>query len=505
MTARIAALVQNALAFHRSGNLAAAQDGYRQVLAADGKNVDALNLLGAILSQQGNAQGLELMSKAVALKPDLKDGHVNLASAYMSFGRLADAERHFRKVVALAPNDAHAHNNLGGLLLRREVYPESEACIRRALTLQPDLPSALQNLGALTEIGGKPELALPFYDRVAALQPDNADNHYQRAGLLLSLGRFAEGWPELVWRFKRRESYGMFGRLKYPYWQGEPLAGKKIMVWTEQGLGEALLLGSMIPDLLAQGAAVVLVCPARLVPLFRNAFPAVGFIPTDSGPVDPALKAGVSFQASVSELGRWLRPSFAAFPGKAYLTADGGLTATLRAKYAAVAGGQRIVGISWRSKSPGAEAEKNPNLMHWASILKVPGITFVNLQYGDCREDLSTFAREFGVNVVADDTVDPMRDLVSFAAQVAAMDLTVSVSNTTVHFAGALGCPAWAMIPSNRGRPWHWFVDRTDSPWYLRLRLFRQTPAGPWDTVFRDVGQALAAWTNAPLGSAAER
>ena len=505
MSANVTALVHAAIALHRSGDLAAAQKSYRRVLAADPKNVDALHLLGAILGQQGDAQGLDLMSKAVALRPDLKDAHQNLANAYMGFGRLADAERHFRRVVALAPNDAHAHNNLGGLLLRREQYAESESCIRRGLALQPDLPSALQNLGALTEIGGKPELALPYYDRVAALAPDNADNHYQRAGLLLSLGRFAEGWPALVWRFKRRDSYGMFGKLKYPYWQGEPLAGKKIMVWTEQGLGEALLLGSMIPDLLVQGATVVLVCQPRLMPLFRAAFPGIGLIATDSGPADPALKADVSFQASVSELGRWLRPSFAAFPGKAYLAADRALTRTLRDTYAAAAAGQRIVGISWRSKSPGAEAEKTPALEQWAPILKVPGITFVNLQYGDCREDLAAIEREFGIRVLADAAVDPMRDLVMFAAQVAAMDLTVSVSNTTVHFAGALGCPAWAMIPSNRGRPWHWFVDRSDSPWYPHVRLFRQPPAGLWDAVFRDVGQALGAWVNAPHDTVAQR
>jgi tetratricopeptide (TPR) repeat protein len=494
MTTRAATLVQTAIGFHRSGNLAAAQTAYVQALAVDPDNVDALHLFGALLSDQGDPKGLDLMARAVALRPDLAAAHQNLGNAYIRFERLADAERHFRRAAALQPNDADASNNLGGALLRREQYTEAEACVARALQLQPDLTNALRNMGALAEITGKSELALSYYDRILARQPDDADTRYQRAGLLLSLGRFAEGWVELTWRFKRRASYGMFGRLKYPYWQGEPLGGRKIMIWTEQGLGEALILASMIPDVIARGATVVLVCPARLVPLFRSAFPEIGLIAVDGGPVDPALKADVDFQASVSELGRWLRPAFDAFPRKAYLKADAQLTGTLRAKYAGLNPDNRLVGISWRSRNPGAVGEKTPDLAQWAAILRTPGITFVNLQYGDCTEDLAVIARDFGVRVFADPTVDPMTDLVSFAAQVAAMDLTVSVSNTTVHFAGALGCPAWAMIPSNRGRPWHWFLDRDDSPWYPHLRLFRQAQAGHWDTVFRNVSDALMQW-----------
>lgn len=494
--------LQTAVDLHRGGNIAAAQAAYRKALAANPKNVDALHLLGLLLCDQGSAEGLDLMSRAVALKPDFKEARQNLANAYMRADRLADAERHFRQIVALTPNDPHANNNLGALLLRREQYADAESFIRRALALQPDLPSALSNLGALHDIGGQPEKALEFYDRILARTPEDANVRYQRAGSLLSQGRFGEGWTELLWRFRRRDSYGMYGRLKYPYWQGEPLAGRKIMVWTEQGLGEAVLLGTMLPDLFAAGAEVVLVCPPRLAPLFRTAFPGIGIIPVGDGPVDPALKANVSFQASVSELGRWLRPSFAAFPKKPYLIADAALTETLRKKYATAANGRRIVGISWRSKSPGAEAEKTPALAQWAPILKVPDILFVNLQYGDCTADLAAIERDFGVQVLHDPEVDPMRDLVAFAAQVAAMDLTVSISNTTVHFAGALGSPCWAMIPSNRGRPWHWFVDRDDSPWYPSVRLFRQPPAGPWDTVFRDVGAALARWRETPPGGA---
>lgn len=503
MTSRTAnpqVLAQTAIDLHRSGNLPAAQEAYRKILAEDPENVDALHLLGVLLSAQGNPEGPGLMARAVALKPDFKDAHQNLGKAYLQFQRLADAERHFRQAAALAPDDADAANNLGAILLRREQYAESETHVRRALALQPDHTGALRNMGALRNIHGDTEAALGFYDRILARHPEDAETHYQRAGTLLSQGRFAEGWAELPWRFKCHGSYQMHGRLTYPYWQGEPLGGRKIMVWTEQGLGEALILGTMLPDLFAQGAEVVLVCPPRLVPVFRAAFPTLGLIATGESAVDPALKANVGWQASVSELGRHLRPSFDAFTRKAYLRADPALTQELRGKYAAAAAGRRIVGISWRSKGLGAQAEKTPDLAQWSRVLKTPGVLFINLQYGDCAEDLAALARDTGVHVFDDPTVDPMRDLVAFTAQVAAMDLIVSVSNTTVHFAGALGKPAWALIPSNRGRSWHWFVDRADSPWYPDVRLFRQPPAGAWDPVFTEIAAALDRWRASPAG-----
>jgi Tfp pilus assembly protein PilF len=133
MTTRAATLVQTAIGFHRSGNLAAAQTAYVQALAVDPDNVDALHLFGALLSDQGDPKGLDLMARAVALRPDLAAAHQNLGNAYIRFERLADAERHFRRAAALQPNDADASNNLGGALLRREQYTEAEACVARAL------------------------------------------------------------------------------------------------------------------------------------------------------------------------------------------------------------------------------------------------------------------------------------------------------------------------------------------------------------------------------------
>ena len=154
-----------------------------------------------------------------------------------------------------------------------------------------------------------------------------------------------------------------------------------------------------------------------------------------------------------------------------------------------------MVGVAWISKNKRIGHQKSMTLGDLAPLAVRPGITLVDLQYGDTEAERRAFAAETGVTLVHDDHIDQMADLDAFAAQVAAMDLVISVSNTTVHFAGALGVPVWVMlhmVPLN-----YWMLDREDSPWYPSARLFRQSEPGQWADVIRRVGDALAVWTPA--------
>lgn len=133
-------------------------------------------------------------------------------------------------------------------------------------------------------------------------------------------------------------------------------------------------------------------------------------------------------------------------------------------------------------------------LSDWSPVLRSSGATFVNLQYGDCADELSRLYQEIGVSVYCDDEVDPLVDLDAFAAQVAAMDLVISVSNTTVHFAGALGKPVWTLLPGGGdGLLWYWGNEGERNLWYPTMRIFRQDTLGDWagainhvDAAFRD-------------------
>jgi len=114
---------------------------------------------------------------------------------------------------------------------------------------------------------------------------------------------------------------------------------------------------------------------------------------------------------------------------------------------------------------------------------------FVNLQYGDRRADLEAVRRDLGVEILHDESVDPLKNLDDFAAQTAAMDLVISIDNSTVHMAGALNVPVWVMLPAVPD--WRWMLDRSDSPWYPSVRLFRQALAGEWTPVIARVAEEL--------------
>lgn len=481
--------VARAMHHHRSGRIAEAEADYREALRREPNSPDALHLLGVIMAGRGRtAEALTMMERSLELSPYAVEAHINLANLLAGLSRIADAESHFRTAESLRPHSAEVANGIGGCALRAGRYDEAEVWLRKALSRDPECVTALVNLGTLMDSTGRHDETVSYYERAIAAKATYAEAHQYRALALLARGRLEEGWREYEWRFERAPAFK--GRFKYPHWKGEALSGRKILVWTEQGLGDEILTLSMVPDLLTAGARVVLVCSPRLTALVGRTFPDIDIIPRGGQPARPGVTADIEFQASMSDLGLHLRPSFALFPQRsAYLRADNDLTLRLKARYRQ--GGDQLVGISWRSKSEDGAAEKTIDLEHWAPVLRAPGVRFVNLQYGDTLADLERVERLLGTKVLTDPEVNPMGDLDAFASQVAAMDIVITVSNTTAHVAGSVGARTWTLVPGNTGRLWYWFLERTDSPWYPTLRLFRQH-GRTWEEAIAKVASALA-------------
>ena len=163
----------------------------------------------------------------------------------------------------------------------------------------------------------------------------------------------------------------------------------------------------------------------------------------------------------------------------------------MRAAYTANDPDKTIIGIAWHSANPTAAAQKSTSLLEWGPLLQTPGAIFVSLQYGNHAAEVRAAEAAFGCRIVTDKTVDSLKDIDAFAAQVAAMDHVVSVSNTTVHVAGGLGVPTSVLLPKAFGKIWYWFLERSDSPWYPSLTLHRQTRAGAWNDIIAAAARTL--------------
>jgi len=461
---------------------------------------EALSNVGEFLRKDGRyAEAAAVHRQALTLRPDDATIKYNLATALYDAKDLDDAERIFQEVIAARKDFAAPYVNLGNIYKDRDQLDKALALFEEALGIDPTLHEAYSNIGAVFADKGWLGTALLIHDKAISLTGGSPATRFNRGVLILALGRLSEGWREYEHRFHAPKERNRPRQTPPNYWRGEDLSGKSILIWTEQGLGDEVLYASMIAEVIARARHCVIECAPRLVPVFTRTFPRATVVGWKTSDVAVTPAAGIDYQLPIASLGQYFRPDFASFPSHAgYLMADRAAVGNLRTHYEKLAGGRRIVGLSWRSKNERAGEYKSMALPDLAPVLQVPDIFFVNLQYGDCDAELAAAREQLGVDIFQDPAVDPLTDMDLFFAQVAAMDLVITTSNTTAHVAGAQNIPAWVMLPATKGLMWYWFNKRTDSPWYPSARLIRQTKFDPvppwWHHIIRDAAQSLSTW-----------
>jgi len=525
----VAGLLIEATRCNKEGRFDDAKQLCEQVLAYIPDQSDALHLSGVLAHKSGDSlRATKLISQALQINPDLPNGWFNLARCYRDTndeegafralktasiktpdnpaikfelgkllsetGKLDEAEMWLKNCLQLDQHSVMSHIELGILQMKLKRWTAAEQHFETALRIDPTIVVAHTNLALVRENQGRYDEVLGHYEAAIEHRPGHAEARFQRALALLSRENFRSGWKEHVWRFKSQTTETSDKRFELPYWCGEPLEGKHILVWTEQGPGDEILLASMLPDILSRGARCTLLCSPRMIPIFQRSFPDLdNVLPLNAIPKDLEYKE-LTYQASLSHLGLQLRDAEKNFPHhEGYLRANSEVTERLRTKYKG-RGNKKLVGISWKSSNISASAEKSTDPVLWRKILNVQNVIFVSLQYGACPEEISTMKRRFGVDIISDISIDPLSDMDLFTAQVAAMDLVISVSNTSVHVAGALNIPVWILIPSGTGRIWYWFLNRTDSLWYPSARLYRQPNPKNWKPAFNSVATDFAEW-----------
>jgi len=375
-------------------------------------------------------------------------------------------------------------------LLRLETgYPEEAlASFERALELRPDtlvtqtcIAHALRDLGRIDE-------ALAHYDRVLAQQPNFGDALINRCYALLMRGDYAAGWAEYERRFAATGA-PMRG-FPFPEWRGEPLAGKRILIYAEQGLGDEIMFASCVPDVLKRAGHVVIESNTRLAPLFMRSFSQATIHGANKDEDHAWLQAlpRVDFQVAIGSLPLHFRGTCAAFPANSgYLVADDVRIERWRSRLAAAPNRLRV-GIAWRGGSLRTrQLMRSLALAHWQSLLTQPDVDFVSLQYGDVSEESAQLRdrhgitlRSFGAELTA---------IEELAAAIAALDLIISVDNTVAHLAGALGLPVWILLPF--APEWRYLRSGDTMPWYPSARLFRQSRPREWETVIAETAAAL--------------
>ena len=477
------------------GRLDKAVTACRQAIHLQGDFKEAYNNLGLALKKKGDlGNAMASYEKAVNLDPEYAEALSNLGMVLIAQGRFEEAVGNLQKAVSLVPDSAEFRDNLGVLFNRQGRFEEAVSVSEKAIVMRPSCVEAHNNLGtALMELGRFSEANTAF-EKAIAIDPECAEAHHNRALVLLLRAQFEQGWDEYEWRWRHAGFSTPLRGFWQQWWNGSVEGPVKLLVWGEQGIGDEVQFSGLIRHILSQGIDVVVECDKRLVPLLQRSFPGV-IVVKRSDPPAPLLKeALITHQIPMASIPRvlGLSPNSMGFQNP-FMVPDEKQRERFRSEYKAD-GDAVLVGISFRSGNNQEGQKRSIGLEHWGSILKVKGARFVNLQYGECSRQLQAAYERFGVEILKDERIDPLRDLESFAAQVAAMDVVISVDNSTVHFAGALGIEVWTMLPTTPD--WRWGLEGDRTRWYPTMRLFRQAERGEWKPVISRVARELTSLIN---------
>ncbi len=455
---------------------------YDRAIALDPCCAQALVNRGATLHKSGRSvEALEIFERALGLEPDNVEALTNRGVALCDIARYDEALRDHEHAVAVRPRDAAVLNNRGVTLHKLRRFEEALASHDAALAIEPDHFKALTDRGVTLHDLKRFDEASASYDRAMALRPDHADAHFFKGLSNLVTGDFEHGWIEYEWR-RRAPAAGITERhLPQPLWLGdEAVAGKTILLHSEQGFGDTIQFCRYIPLVAERGARVVLEVEEPLCELMRGLAGTTSVVAKG----DPLPEA--DFQCPLPSLPLAFRTRLQTIPSRSpYLHVA---KPTLKHRDAPPGKRSLKIGLAWAGNPKHArDRERSIGLADLLPLLDIDA-TFVSLQKQLRPGDIDTLQSCDVVQCSGE-----LGDFCDTAALVSLLDLVISVDTSVAHLAGALGKPVWILL--THAPDWRWLLDRDDSPWYPSARLFRQCETREWGSVVRRVCEALRQFT----------
>lgn len=478
--------------FQAQGKMEEAAACYERALIFGPEIAETHYNLGSVFHAQEKLEAaVGCYQRALALRPDLVPAHYNLGNVLQAQAKPDEAASCYERALALEPGKVEAHHNLGNALQAQDKLDEAVACFRRLLALDPGYVKGHYSLGCALQALGKIDEALAKYKMARAIEPAFAQAGFSESLAQLSQGNFASGWRNFEWRWQTKDHDTPMRPYAQPLWSGEKLASGNLLIWGEQGIGDEVMFAGLIPEVIRTGNHCLLDCDPRLKAVFARSFPGVEVVSSRDPGRESTDDVQLDFAAHLpsGSLPGLFRPARAAFAAtkSPYLLADPAQRQQFRARYSQ-ADGQKLVGLAWYTNNRKTGRQRSIALPALSPLFKVPGIQWVSLQYGN-HDALENEAAAGSVPILIDSSVDQFVDIDRFASQIAAMDLVLTIDNSTAHLAGALGVRTWVLLPF--ACDWRWLQQREDSPWYPSVRLFRQLQRGDWESVVKRVRSEL--------------
>ncbi len=497
-----------AITLEQGGDFANSIRAYEAALKLLPDHADVACDLGRLALRLGmKPQAEELFRRFLGHYPDDLEAINNLVCAIREQGRYDEAIETLRAAIIRMPEVSMLWNTMGTIVSDQGDAANAQVFYEEALRLQPNFPKARHNLSNVMLMRGEADAALVEIDAALADVKSESDHQMMRlarATTLMCAGRIGEGWDEYESRLHPQLSIRTAFAIDRTRWEpGANLAGKSLLVVAEQGLGDEVLFANVLPDVidrLGPEGKLRLAVESRLVPIFQRSFPmakvqahATFQVGSVINRVVPFIDDGpkIDLWTPMASLLREFRRSEEVFPKRPnFLTADPKRVAHWR-KILRAAPARPKIGLLWKSLvSRDARHRLFSPFAQWEPILTQPGVCLVNLQYGDCSEEIAFAKRELGVDIWTPPGIDLKQDLDDVAALSCALDLVVGFSNATSNIAAACGVPSFLI-----SAPGAWpRLGTSRYPWYPRTSVFQPSSYGDWDSVMAEVAQAIGVW-----------
>lgn len=469
------------LALHRQGKLEGALTYYRKAVELNPKCVYSHNNLGNVLQELGQwEEAVAYYQKAIAIEPNYAQTHFNLGNTFWRQKKLDDAIRYYQKAIELDPNYGEAHYNLGVALQDAERLEEAFKAYQKAIQVNPNHSEAHNNLGNIFKEEGKLELAYTYHQKATEINPQNADAQWNLSLLLLLKGNFSQGWQKYEWRWATRQFNNY--QPQTPMWDGSASEGKSIVLWNEQGLGDAIQFIRYAKKLKELGLKVVISAHHPLVSLFKQCLQEeIEVLENTSCNI-----YSYDYQSSIMSLPGIFYTNLDNIPDPIpYIFAPQPLPPTCILPRT----DNYRLGIVWAAGKykPTMYQQKSCPIELFMGLLELGNVNLYSLQVGEDAGEIEPWLSNRGVHNLS----SLLKDFSCTAAVIEQLDLVLTVDTAVAHLAGAMGKPVWVLLPLLPD--WRWLLERSDSPWYPTMRLFRQRGLGDWRSVFEQVRKRLQA------------
>ncbi len=445
----IAELFALAADCERAGKLQQADSLLNHMLTAMPTQPDSLHLAGIVAFRLGRIEeALESMQRAIQFGVDTPLYLRNICEVYRTLGRLEEALDTASRAVALSPNDPLCLHNLAIIHYERLELDESIACAERALAMNDQLAGA----------------------------------HFELAEALLLQGKWDRGWEEYEWRFRIASAAPMMPATNKPQWQGEPFDDETLLLVGDQGFGDVIQFSRYIPWVAERCPKIAVACAVEVAPLLTQIHPGLHLF--QKWEDAPPYRAFAALSGLPRLHGTRIDNTPASIP---YLRADPNKIAAWKNRLDRLTPrGFKRVGIVWAGRpTHNNDRRRSATLATFGPLFNLPRVSLVSLQKGPSADQTgSYFGRAPLINVGAE-----IQDYDDTMAIIENLDVVVTVDTSVGHLAAALGRPAWLLLAT--APDWRWLLERSDSPWYPTVRLFRQTAHRQWSDVMQRVAAAL--------------